>query len=48
MNLIVKREIESEDRQKRDLTLANSIDGSLYTYQYTINTGIEDAIRRAK
>ena len=48
MNLIVKREIESEDRQKRDLTLASSIDGSLYTYQYTINTGIEDAIRRAK
>jgi hypothetical protein len=48
MNLILKREIESKDRQKRDLTLANSVDESTYTYQYTINTGIEDAIRRAK
>ena len=47
-NFILKREIESGDRQKRDLTLANSIDESTYTYQYTINTGIEDAIRRAK
>lgn len=48
MNLILKREIESKDIQKKDLTLANSIDESTYTYQYTINTGIEDAIRRAK
>jgi dTDP-4-dehydrorhamnose reductase len=48
MNLILKREIEFEDGQKRDLTLANSIDESTYTYQYTIDTGIQDAIRRAK
>ena len=48
INLIVKREIESEDTQKRDLTLANSIDKSTYSCQYTISTGVEDAIERAK
>lgn len=47
-NLLLKSEIENGARQKKDLTLANSIGESTYTYQYTINTGIEDAIRRAK
>jgi hypothetical protein len=48
MDLIFKKEIESRDRRKRDLTLANSVDMSTYTCLYTIDTGIKDSIRRAK